>query len=216
MRNASREIKFLDQYFTTFDNIQKMPEISQQLALFGYGTEKTEEGRTLFNKTKKQWKNNLDSHIRLTESTRIYSTTLKEMREIFKKQKMRAKNLFAHDEQTVDLLRLKGNTPRQYASLVQVMTNFYTCTLNNPTLLESLLVVQLTKEILSDSKEMVLQVQNNHSQYLKDKAESEQETVRKNSAMKELKNWMSNFYSRAKIALEEKPQLMEAFDQKQG
>ncbi|MFZ2284028.1 MAG: hypothetical protein WAV86_09145, partial [Lutibacter sp.] len=48
------------------------------------------------------------------------------------------------------------------------------------------------------------------TEYLREKGESQDSTMSKDKAFREIDDWMSEFYAVAKIALEEKPQLLES------
>ena len=52
--------------------------------------------------------------------------------------------------------------------------------------------------------------QKAYENYTKEKGESQQATKDKDDALVALEKWVREFYSVAKIALEDKPQLMEA------
>ncbi|KGN82840.1 hypothetical protein HW49_00680, partial [Porphyromonadaceae bacterium COT-184 OH4590] len=54
------------------------------------------------------------------------------------------------------------------------------------------------------------EVKKKYSDYLKEKGESQQATKDKDEALAKLEKWVREFYAITKIALEDKPQLLES------
>ena len=73
-----------------------------------------------------------------------------------------------------------------------------------------MLSLNVTAEELADANTKVTELEQARSDFMKEKGQSQDATMNKDSAMEKLNDWMSAFYSVARIAFEKQPQLMEA------
>jgi hypothetical protein len=86
---------------------------------------------------------------------------------------------------------------------------FYTNLLNSPEALAEITKFGYTVEKLEKELELVNEVENLHSQQLKEKGEAQQLTLDRDAAFDELCKWYGSFRAIARIALFDKPQLLE-------
>ncbi len=68
----------------------------------------------------------------------------------------------------------------------------------------------ITPEQLTAGKTLLTELETARAEYLKEKGESQEATKIKDAAFAKMDDWMSEFYAVARIALEDKPQLLEA------
>jgi hypothetical protein len=82
--------------------------------------------------------------------------------------------------------------------------------LDTPDALDTLRCFGVTSEQLKEEWQQVQQVEDAHSLQLKGKSEAQQATLDRDKAFDDLCNWYSDFRAIARIALYDKPQLLEA------
>ncbi len=116
-----------------------------------------------------------------------------------------------------DVLRnLQLNKPllERNALVIDTMRLFYDMLHNNTELLNALQRLKITTDHVNQQLANVINVQTVYAAYVQEKGESQQATQDKNKAFDEVSKWVSEFYSVAKIALEDKPQLLESISKR--
>ena len=69
--------------------------------------------------------------------------------------------------------------------------------------------LKITEQEITKQLQLLKEVEQAHADYQKEKGESQQATKDKNDAFEALDKWLAKFFKVAKIALEDKPQLLE-------
>lgn len=107
-------------------------------------------------------------------------------------------------------LELTGTIPQAYVAWQKTVTNFYSTLNAEPELIDKLKRLKITAESVAAAITLVEQIKTARAAYLKEKGESEDATKEKDAAFAKMDKWMSDFYAVARIAMEDKPQLLEA------
>ena len=87
---------------------------------------------------------------------------------------------------------------------------FYQAIQNNPDLLHPLQRLKINAAHVQNQLNQLQAVERAYADYIQEKGESQQATKNKDMAFKSLEKWIREFYAIAKIALEDKPQLLES------
>ena len=82
--------------------------------------------------------------------------------------------------------------------------------LNNPELQSKVARLKLTQEGITKALELIEQVNLLRSEFLKELGESQLSRKTKDEALAAIELWMRDFYAVAKIALDDKVELMKA------
>lgn len=90
------------------------------------------------------------------------------------------------------------------------MRLFYDMLHNNRELLSALQRLKITTDHVNQQLANVTNVQTVYAAYVQEKGESQQATQDKSKAFDEVSKWVSEFYSVAKIELDDQPQLLES------
>jgi hypothetical protein len=190
--------------------VEKNPEIQEKLIPFGYTPERMGEGKGLLNKVTRlmttQVEERSDQLIATDElvKSRItaysdYMITLKVVRVAFVGQP--------------ELLQRFNATGRRNKSLSGWLRDariFYTNLLNSPDALAVMVGFGYSAERLEKELQAVNAVEDLHSKRLSEKSGAQQATIERDEAFDELAKWYSSFRAIARIALYDKPQLLEA------
>lgn len=144
-----------------------------------------------------------------TTASLEYRKKLDELLEIYTNHRKRAKVVFRDQADTLKLLALSGSASRNRAGLLKEIEILYVNLNNNETLLNEVKIMKISAEDIKSQIQRLNDVQTAHANYLQEKGESQQATKDKNEAFAKLEKWVRNLYAVAKIALEDKPQLLE-------
>ncbi len=204
------ESKFLENTRTAITNAETNPAIKAALADYGMGDEQVAVGRQVYNATQSIWDKNIKEDKESTEASLVYSTTFNELRAKFKVHRDKALIFFKYQPEVLVKLGAKGRFPRKYNDFFDKVRLFYTTIKNDSALQLEMDKIKLTAAIVDECLALLEELLVKRSHFDKELAESQDMTENKNAALLALKEWMDEFYTIAKVALYEQPQLLEA------
>jgi hypothetical protein len=186
------------------------PEIGTLLATFGYTAEKLAEGKALLDEatrlTALQVNNYGNQYAATDEASKAletayadYMITLKVIRVAFK-----------GDMDALASFKASGKRNKSLSGWLRDARVMYANLLGNETALATAARFGITKERLQKEQQQLDAVAALYSKQLEKKGEAQQATIDRDKAFDELANWYSDFRAIARIALHEKPQLLEA------
>jgi hypothetical protein len=186
------------------------PEIQLYLEKLGYRKENLTEGQQLLDVATRLMSSHVEvysnQYIATDEMTKSYTasyaryiTTLKIVRIAFKQQ-----------PEMLARFNATGRRNRSLSGWLRDARIFYTNLLDTPDALDALKRFDITDKQLNEEWQQVQQVEEMHSLQLKGKSGAQQSTVDRDKAIDAVCNWYSDFRAIARIALYDKPQLLEA------
>jgi len=204
------ESKFLEKTRTAITNAETNPVIKAALAEYGMGDEPMAIGRQLYNDTQNIWDSNIKEDAESLESGILYRATYDELQASFKVHRDKALIYFKHRPELLVKLGVKGYFPRKYNDFFDKVRLFYTTIKNDADLQLEMDKIKLTVDVVDECLSLLEELLTKRSHFDKELAESQDMTKNKNAALLALKEWMDDFYAIAKVALYDKPQLLEA------
>lgn len=208
-KNYLSNEQILQDFGALFLNLTKETELATEMASYGYDKEKVAEGKALYDKANELYLKNKKENADETTASLEYRKKLDELLEIYTNHRKRAKVVFRDQADTLKLLALSGSASRNRAGLLKEIEILYVNLNNNETLLNEVKIMKISAEDIKYQIQRLNDVQTAHANYLQEKGESQQATKDKNEAFAKLEKWVRNLYAVAKIALEDKPQLLE-------
>lgn len=202
--------QILQDYGALFLNLAKETELSTELASYGYDTEKIATGKALYDKANEQYLKNKKENADETAAALDYRKKLEQLTEVYNNHRKRAKVVFKDQPEVLKKLVLTGASARNRAMLIKEIEMFYLGLDQEEALLNAVKIMKITTEQVKSQLEKLKEVQEAHASYLQEKGENQQATKEKDEAFVNLEKWVREFYSVAKIALEDKPQLLES------
>ncbi|MDO5104745.1 hypothetical protein [Capnocytophaga sp.] len=193
-----------------FENLKNNAEIAREMAEYGYGDTEVEAGKALYDKVVALHRSNQMSSKNETDTYADFDKKYKAVTSVFMKDRKKGKIAFQDDEPNLRTLRLKALESKSIAALVEDMKHFYGTLDQDETLRDALLSLKIDGQHVKSQLEAVLQAEKAYAVYQNAKGESQQATKDKNQAVTELEKWARKMYNVAKIALENKPQLLES------
>lgn len=191
------------------DNALSDTEIQTFLTVYGYDNERINQGKTLLENTQqlhqqqqkeygdqfaatdalnKSWAEASVSYMRFVKIARI---ALKSNRAAFQK------------------LDLVGNRNQSLSGWLGQAKQFYLNALSDTDVLAKMVNFGITQEKLEAGKQLVEATETANANQEKEKGEAQQATLERDKVFDQLEEWLSDFLAIARIALEEKPQLLE-------
>lgn len=202
--------ELLQKFGILFENIKTQQELKTELAEYGYDDTEVAKGKTLYDKAFAEYQKNIKETQEETSAYHSFSQKLEELTSIYATDRKKARIIFKDQNDTLTNLRLKGRTAVSISTIMDNIRVFYSTLQQNSELLQSLNRLKINENHITTLLQKLAEVEKAYADYTKEKGESQQATKNKNEAIKELEKWVREFYAVAKIALEDKPQLLES------
>jgi len=206
----SKEQKLLQNYGVLFENIKKDTLLASELAEYGYDAPTIAQGEVLYNTLLEKYSSNVTETAQETTAYANFNQVFKNLLETYKTDRKKAKIVFKDQPDVLKNLKVNGTMPFRNASIIDVMNTFYITLQNNETLITPLTRLKVTNDHIAQQLAHLTQTQQAYAAYVQEKGESQQATIDKNKAFDVVTKWITEFYAIAKIALEDKPQLLES------
>jgi hypothetical protein len=192
-------------------NAESHPRVAALLTDMGYPPETIEEGKQMLEEGNKVYAEHLYHKAEKGAAYKVFLSNKKALVEAFKLDKEKAKAVFRKDEEAILKLGIDAPTPRIYVKMMDAAKTFYSVLEKEPALLEKLKPLQMTAEDVSRNLELIRKIEKDRGIFMQQKAEAQDATQVKTDYFVKLDDWMTGFYTVAKIAFKDNPQLLETF-----
>jgi len=204
------EVQTLEDYRIALENAVNQTEIATTMAEFGYDATKIAEGKQFLEATVLAYNTNKQEDDETVASRSDFDNKKAALTKTYAMQRKKAKIVFRNDEVILKKLDLTGAVPKAYASWLQLLKTFYNGIQSDPAIQSKLTVLQLTSEDVSNGLVAITELETARSLYLKEIGESQDATKAKDQAFELIDKWMMDFNAVARIAMKDRPQLLEA------
>ena len=204
------EAQLLEKYRVSLENVVKQPEIAEAMAELGYDVVEITKGKALLQQTRQTFSLNEQEDDETSQAYTDFTTKRKELSDIYKVHRKKGKVVFLNDSETLKQLELSGSQPYAYVKWLDMIRKFYTVANSNQEIQKRLKRLKVTPQELLNGNNLVTQLEQARADYLREKGESQDATKLKDSAFAKMDDYMREFYAVAKIALEDRPQLLES------
>ncbi|GIM55247.1 hypothetical protein [Capnocytophaga cynodegmi] len=202
--------QMLQNFGAMFENLSKEGDLKTELAEYGYDDAKIAEGKALYDEARKTFDANIKETREETSASLAFQEKYQNVQKKYSTHRKKARIVFEDNEEALRQLKLKGSAARAIATAMEEMRAFYLLLDTTPNLLTSLKQLKINEEDVKNQLQELPEVEKAYATYLQEKGESQQATRDKNKAFETLDKWVSKFHKVAKIALEDRPQLLEA------
>ncbi|MFK8297586.1 hypothetical protein ACI76O_06625 [Capnocytophaga cynodegmi] len=202
--------QMLQNFGAMFENLSKEGDLKTELAEYGYDDAKIAEGKALYDEARKTFDANIKETREETSASLAFQEKYQNVQKKYSTHRKKARIVFEDNEEALRQLKLKGSAARAIAAAMEEMRAFYLLLDTTPNLLTSLKQLKINEEDVKNQLQELPEVEKAYATYLQEKGESQQATRDKNKAFETLDKWVSKFHKVAKIALEDRPQLLEA------
>lgn len=197
-------------YGNIFSSIRENHILRQELSEYGYDDQEINKGRMLYDTASRMIEHNKTETTEEKMAYEAFSKKFDELKKNYATDRKKAKIVFKEQEAVLSALKVKGVASVRISSLLDDIDTFYKQLQINPALLMPIKRLKVGETHISAQLNLLSDTQKAYENYTKEKGESQQATKDKDDALVALEKWVREFYSVAKIALEDKPQLMEA------
>jgi hypothetical protein len=186
------------------------PEIQESLNAFGYTPERLNEGRVLLNRVTglmtTQVEEYSDKYIASDEFSKFWRRTYGNYMITLKVVRV----AFTGETEMLQRFNATGKRNRSLSGWLRDAKILYTNLLNSTAALEVIAQYGYTVERLNSEFWDVTEVERFHTKQLGEKGIAQQSTVERDEAFDAVCKWYSKFRAIARIALYDKPQLLES------
>ncbi|MFK8275361.1 hypothetical protein ACI76Y_06740 [Capnocytophaga cynodegmi] len=202
--------QMLQNFGAMFENLSKEGDLKTELAEYGYDDAKIAEGKALYDEARKTFDANIKETREETSASLAFQEKYQNVQKKYSTHRKKARIVFEDNEEALRQLKLKGSAARAIAAAMEEMRAFYQLLDTTPNLLAPLKQLKINEQDIKNQLQELPEVEKAYATYLQEKGESQQATRDKNKAFETLDKWVSKFHKVAKIALEDRPQLLEA------
>lgn len=143
-------------------------------------------------------------------ASNVYRDAFEDLQALFKRHRDLVRIFFKRRPDVLVRFAVSGRLPTKYNEFFDRSRRFYQTIQNNPDLQELVLPLDITPEVVADCLAKLDELLNARASFDKETAEWQDATQEKNRTLLELKEWMDDFDTVAKVALYDNPQLLEA------
>ncbi|MFA9370268.1 MAG: hypothetical protein ACERIH_00990 [Labilibaculum antarcticum] len=203
------ESKFFERVRIALTNAESHYEIKAALIEYGVNETFIAEGWQVFNRAKETWERNKMEGAETKLSSNAYHNAYTKLEMKFKRHRDLSLILCKRDPDMQILLGIKGRFPVTYNKFFDTVKLYYTSIITIPEVQTKIAVIKITPEVATSQLAELDHLLTLRANYDKEKGESQDSTVSKNTDLHELCEWMDHFDILAEIALYDKPQRLE-------
>lgn len=203
-------IEAFHNYGAIFENISKNELLKNELAEYGYDDQEIAKGKALYDNAAQKLDLNKTESAEEKMAYDAFSKKFEELKKTYTTDRKKAKIIFKDEDTVLTVLVIKGIMSVRINGLLEDIDTFYKQLQAKEELRTPLKRLKITDEHIAEQLKALTEVRQAYLQYTNEKGESQQATKNKDAAFAELEKWVREFYSIAKIALEDQPQLLES------
>ncbi|MDO4783081.1 MAG: hypothetical protein Q4A09_07695 [Capnocytophaga felis] len=203
-------IEKFQNYGAIFENISKNEMLKNELAEYGYDEQEIAKGKVLYDSAAQKLDLNKTESAEEKMAYDTFSKKFEELKKSYTTDRKKAKIIFKEEETILSVLAIKGIMSIRINALLDDIDTFYKQLQAKEELRSPLKRLKIIDEHIAEQLKALAEVRQAYLQYTNEKGESQQATKNKDAAFAELDKWVREFYSIAKIALEDQPQLLES------
>lgn len=192
------------------NNAQTQPDIAAALDGLGYDAAAIQEGQTLLETARALYDAQIKEYGEQHAATQTFLDASKQADKTYAAHRRLAKIAFKKDPQRQTDLRLTERKPRVFNPWYEQARHFYTALLADADAQTRLARYKITSETLQAAQSQVEQTFTLNTIQEQEKGEAQAATQQRNAAIEALDEWLSDFKTVARIALEDNPQLLES------
>ena len=192
------------------NNAQNHAEISAALDVFGYDAATLGEGQALFDAARALYDAQIKEYGEQHAATQAFQEAVEAADKSYATHRSLAKIAFKDDAQWQTDLHLNERKPESFNLWYAQARHFYTALLADTEAQGKLARFNITNEKLVAAQAQMEQSFSLNNEQEQEKGEAQEATQTRNAAIEALSEWLGNFKTVARIALEDTPQLLEA------
>ena len=191
------------------DNALTGTEIKPLLAEYGYDETRLNEGKALLTALQDLHQKQIQEYGEQYAASDFLKTKWDEANSLYMKHVKVARVALQENRGSSQKLDLGGKRKVSLSGWLAQSNQFYINALADADILSKMNNFGITQAKLENGKQLVQEVEVANASQKKEKGEAQQATVDRDDALDKLNDWISDFIAIARIALEDRPQLLE-------
>lgn len=183
--------------------------VKSAVALYGYTEEKLNAGRNLLQQAEEVYEIQKKEYGDLDAAQAELDVVKRNAHEVYMVNLRIAKIAFKNNVQAQSTLDLNTRRATTFSGWLKQTLGFYHALLANENWLNSMNSFGITTERIQDGLNLIEDVNEQAEQVKKEKGDAQNATQLRDMKFEELHDWISDYEEIAKIALADKPQLLE-------
>lgn len=204
------EIQYLENYRLVFNNFNEVPDLKTEMEEFGYNDAKMQEGKALYDQVLALYNQNKQETAEEKEAYSKFSQAFDALSTSYSKHRKLAKVALMNRPDLWKSLAISGSASTSYLKWAEDAATLYTQAKTHPEAQPLLEKFKLTATVADEQLAKLEELRTLRDAYNKEKGESQDATKAKDAAFAKMAEWMREFYAVAKIALDDRPQLLES------
>jgi hypothetical protein len=183
--------------------------IKTELAEFGYTATKLAEGQALHAAAEALHRKQKEEYGEQLTATDALDTAREAANDLYLRHLKIARVAFKNDRGIQDKLDINGRRKETLSGWLGQAKQFYTTALNAPSIQASLATFGLTAAKLTAAQDLIQAVEEAAATQSREKGEAQEATRLRDLALEDLYEWISDFKTIARVALQDVPQQLE-------
>lgn len=210
MKNRVSELQMLENYRHLFSNLGEIPGLAAEMEEYGYDAAKMAEGKALYDRALALYGQNKQEASEEGVAYKKFAALYDTVSEAYNRNRKRAKVALMKRPDLWQTLAIDGGIAKAYLPWAQAAETLYTQAKVHAEARPLLEKFKVTKAVADEQLAKFEELRALRDAYTKEKGESQDATKAKDAAFAQLSDWAADFYATAKIALEDRPQLLES------
>jgi hypothetical protein len=210
MKNRSIAARFTRAQLA-LKNAKENQEIRSRLAEFGYNDKRLAVGEQLYQKAYELYLQQTREYSDQYQATDAKENQRDQIHKIYMKHITLARLAFQKNSSVAASLDLFSRRKKAFTPWLMQAKLFYANLLQNEEQKTALAEFGVTTEQLEEVQKMLSEIESIHNAQQKEKGEAQEATQERDDAFEKLDEWLSDFFTVARLALQDKSQLLEAF-----
>lgn len=210
MAKYVNEQQMIQNHEILFQNLTTNEEIQRVLTEYGYDDTEIREGKEILQKASELYHKSIREDQKELELYTKFKEEQSKLDTVYAEDRKKTRIVYKDKADVLKNLRMVGRGSRAIASVLEDITVFYNTLLLDEELRQPLERLKLTQESINQQIAQLNKVKEAYGAYTNQKGIKQQATKDKNKGLQELEKWSKQLYSIARIALAQKPQLLES------
>ncbi|MEO1620873.1 MAG: hypothetical protein AAFU53_07535 [Cyanobacteria bacterium J06632_3] len=200
---------FLNEAQVAIDNALNNPEILGYLSDFGYTTARMQQGKKLYTlAAAAQLAQTAEAGEQVSATAAVNDAWTMAKKSYIRWVKV-SRVALKGDSGAATQLDLSGKRKESLSGWLAQAKQFYNNALNDKTILKRLQDFGITEQKLKNGLKEIEAIEAANLVQEKEKGQAQAATQKRDTALDELQDWLSDYLAIAKVALEDNPQLLE-------
>lgn len=191
------------------DNTQTDLDLQTTLHTYGYTTERVNEGKQLYQQVMAHQRQQETGRGQQISATSSFKTLAEQAYDTYARLLKVARVALRDQQGDLVLLGLTGKRKRSFSGWTQQAAQFYTNALAEERLLTQLAAFGITEARLREGSQQLAAAEAGNAAQKINQGNAQQATASRDTALRRLRRWYTDFNTIARVAFAEQPQQLE-------